>query len=236
MTDQTASQVRDSLALNFQEILTATVRLRSNRKQQVDDAETFRANTLATLQAAEQRSRAAGYSGTLFKTGLLAVVGFLDESILNCRNPVFADWARRPLTEQIFGHHKAGEVFFDNLNNLLVQNNTSAYADVLEVYYLCLLLGFGGRYLGNKGELRSIRETTADKIRQIRGSDPDFCPDWAPPVKTVARTRRDPWLRPLVLLAAAFVLLTLSLFAVFKISLNRGVAHLGQAAYTSDRP
>ena len=46
------------------------------------------------------------------------MVAFLDESILNLRNPVFADWPRKPLQEELFGHHMAGEIFFQNLQPL----------------------------------------------------------------------------------------------------------------------
>src|SRR4051812_23655110 len=109
-----------NLALIFQEVLTAITRLRANR-QSVADAESFRSNALSALRAAEQQSRAAGYSTEAFQTGLLAVVGFLDESILNSRNPTFADWPRRPLSDELFGHHMTGEFFFENTDRLLKQ-------------------------------------------------------------------------------------------------------------------
>ena len=66
----------------------------------------------------------------------LAVVGFLDESILNTRNPLFADWPRKPLQEELFGIHMAGEVFFQNVEQLLGRNDSADLADLLEVHYL----------------------------------------------------------------------------------------------------
>ena len=92
------------------------------------------------------------------------MVAFLDESILNSRNPLFADWPRKPLQEELFGTHMAGEVFFQNLQKLLGRTDSHELADLLEVYYLCLLLGFGGRYsMGNKGDLRAIMDAVARK-------------------------------------------------------------------------
>ena len=41
-------------------------------------------------------------------------------------------------------------------------------ADLLEIYYLCLLLGFKGRYAAG-GDLRSVMAATQEKIRRIRG-------------------------------------------------------------------
>ena len=60
-----------------------------------------------------------------------------------------------PLQQQRYGHDIAGEVFFQNLQKILTRSETYELADLLEVYYLCLLLGFAGRYsIGGRGELR----------------------------------------------------------------------------------
>jgi type VI secretion system protein ImpK len=236
MTEPRKADSSGNLALIFQEALTATVRLRASR-QRVDDAESFRANILALLQTAEQQSRTAGYSEKVFRIALEAVVGFLDESILNSRNPSFNDWPRRPLTEQIFHHNKPGEVFFENLNQLLTQPDAPVLADILEVYCLCLLLGFSGRYVGSKGELRALREAAAEKIRRIRGYDPMFAPDWAPPAKAPVRPQQDPWGRALAYLAAACLVLTLVLFIGFKLALNSDASQIRSVAATiRDRP
>lgn len=221
----------DNLALIFQEILTAIVRLRANR-QSVADAESFRSNALMALRTAEQQSRTAGYSGEAFKGALLAVVGFLDETILNCRNPVFADWPRKPLSDELFGHHRTGEFFFDNVDRLLADPDSPMLADVLEVYQLCLLLGFGGRLSGSRGELRSLCEAVAQKIRRIRGDDPILCPDWAPRAQGPIRSGRDLWSRSLALAAILCLLVTLGLFVGFKTSLGAGISKLNSIADT----
>ena len=76
----------------------------------------------------------------------------------------------------------AGEVFFQNLQELLGRNDSEDLADVLEVHYLCLLLGYGGRYsLGNRGELQSIMSATARKIQRIRGDFAGLSPGWNRP-------------------------------------------------------
>jgi len=62
-----------------------------------------------------------------------------------------------PLAGRTFRHHVAGEVFFRNLQDLLGKTDSPDLADLLEVYHLCLLLGFAGRYsLGGRGELRAV--------------------------------------------------------------------------------
>lgn len=59
---------RGALAFAFQETLTATVRLRSQR-QSTTDAETFRAHVKQLLSGAHEEARRAGYGGEDIKIG-----------------------------------------------------------------------------------------------------------------------------------------------------------------------
>lgn len=225
-----ASARPDNLALLFQEALTAIVRLRSNR-QSLTDAESFRYHMREALKSAAQEARnKAGYASEDIKMAMLAVVGFLDESVLNTRNPIFADWPRKPLQEELFGTHMAGEVFFQNLEQLMGRNDSADLADVLEVHYLCLLLGYTGRYSGSRGgELQAIMGSLGERIRRIRGPQGDLSPAWAPG-REAARVTRDAWVRRLLIGAIAAVVLTLLLFIGFKMSLSSGVGDIQSIA------
>src|SRR5512147_412863 len=105
---------RGTLALALQEALTAVVRLRANR-QTAADAESFRAHLKQLLASADDQARRSGYDQGSVKRAIYAVTVFLDESVLNSSQPMFADWPRKPLQEEIFGGHMGGEVFFQNL-------------------------------------------------------------------------------------------------------------------------
>jgi type VI secretion system protein ImpK len=225
-----ASARPDNLALLFQEVLTAIVRLRANR-QSLTDAESFRYHMREALKSAAQEARnRAGYSSEDIRMATLAVVGFLDESVLNTRNPLFADWPRKPLQEELFGTHMAGEVFFQNLEQLMSRNDSAELADVLEVHYLCLLLGYTGRYSGSRGgELQAVMGALGDRIRRIRGPEGDLSPGWAPG-QEAARVTRDAWVRRLVIAAIVTVLLTVVLFVAFKLSLSSGVKDIQSIA------
>src|SRR3954447_14623588 len=168
-----------NLALIFQEVLTATVRLRSNR-QAVSDSESFRHHIREALrQAAQEARNVAAYSTEDIKMATFAVVGFLDESVLSAQNPLFASWPRKTLQEELFGTHMAGETFFQNLQALLARGDSQDLADLLEVHYLCLLLGYRGRYsVGGTGELQGAMQATADKITRIRGPLMGLSPSW----------------------------------------------------------
>jgi type VI secretion system protein ImpK len=226
MTPSAVARRSENLALVLQEVLTAIVRLRANR-QAVSDAGSFRIHMREALKAADQEARRLGYSGDTMQLAIFAVVAFLDESILNSRNSLFADWPRKPMQEELFGTHVAGEVFFQNLQKLLGQTDSPEVADVLEVYYLCVLLGFGGRYSGgNKGDLRTILDAVADKIYRVRGRSVELSPAWMLPKEASRRIGGDPWVRNLVIAAIACAGLAFVLFVFFWLSLGSGVTDL----------
>ncbi|HLM97816.1 MAG TPA: DotU family type IV/VI secretion system protein [Bryobacteraceae bacterium] len=226
MTPSVAARSTENLALILQEALTAIVRLRSNR-QAVSDANSFRTHMKEALKAADQEGRKRGYNADTIKFAVFAVVAFLDESILNSRNPLFADWPRKPLQEELFGTHMAGEVYFQNLQKLLGQTDSPELADLLEVYYLCILLGFAGRYsVGNKGDLRGILDATGEKIWRVRGRLPDLSPSWRLPQEAARKVGGDPWSRNLGIAAIACFVLVVVLFFIFNSSLGSGISDL----------
>lgn len=223
--DAAAPVSRDNLALYFQELFTGIVRLRAHR-QDVADADQFRGQVLHAIRVAEQNAKARGYQDDDINLAIFAVVAFLDESILNLRKPVFNDWVRKPLQEELFGRHVAGELFFQNLSQLLGRRDEPEVADLLEVYYLCILLGYLGRFsIASKGDLRMLMGQTDDKIRRIRGTRPDLSPYWMLP-EDIAPAQSDPWMRRLVLGAVACAFLTLSLYATYRIVLGTEVSSL----------
>src|ERR1017187_8016250 len=206
----------DNLALAFQELITVGERLRCNR-QTVSDAASFRAQIWAAVKTAGDQARNHAYPQEDIELATFAVIAFVDESILNLRHPIFADWPRQPLQEERYGHHVAGEIFFQNLQKLLLRTDSAQLADLLEVYYLCLLLGFAGRYsIGGRGELAAIMQATSVKIRRIRRNSGELSPRWALPKNEPIQTGgSDPLLRGLMIgLGACFVLM-LVLFVIF---------------------
>ncbi len=123
----------------------------------------------------------------------------------------------------MFGTHIAGEAFFQNLQQLLGPQRFADLADILEVHYLCMLLGFGGRYsAGNRGELSQIMNMTAEKIRRIRGPFGPLSPAGRCRTKAVAGSQ-DPWVRKLGIIAAVCAGLMVVLFVVYKVVLSSGV-------------
>jgi len=230
MHPQAAPRRVENLAFVFQELLTVGERLRSNR-QQVADAPSFRAQIWAAVKQADEDARRRGYSSDDIELATFAVIAFLDESILNLRLPVFADWPRQPLQEERYGHHIAGEVFFQNLQKLLGRQDSHETADLLEVYQLCLLLGFAGRYsMGGRGDLRAITMQTADKIQRIRQTGGDLSTGWRLPQDPPFTAGSDPWATRLLWAAVGCAGLVALLYVSFYLMLNSGADNLGAIA------
>jgi type VI secretion system protein ImpK len=213
----------DNLALFFQELFTVIVRLRSNR-QPVTDAAAFRAHLLNALRVAEDESRKLGYSQEDTRLSAFAVVAFLDESILNSDNPAFHDWSRRPLQEELFGTFVAGEMFFNGVDRLIARDDSQALADVLEVYYLCLLLGYGGRYsAGARGNLQHIIDKIGRRIFHIRQN---LKPADALPQEQPIRRRGDRVARRLSWVAMATFAVAFLCYLFYWFSLHSGASSL----------
>jgi type VI secretion system protein ImpK len=214
------------LALALQEAFTVTIRLRAGR-QVATDADSFRAHLKHLLAAADHEARRTGYSSEQVKLAVYAFVAFLDESILNSSQPMFASWPRQPLQEEIFGDHVAGENFFRRLDELLGAQDSSELADVLEVFQLCMLLGFRGRYaLGDTSGLQGRLTAVQQKIARVRGEPGPLVPRGGLPVGEAVAPTRDPWVSRLGITAALSFVVAASLFIVYRVSLASDVAAL----------
>jgi len=166
----------DTLALLYQDILTGIVRIQAGR-QTLTDTETFRKRMKAALQRAEREAGAAGYGSAEIRDAEFAVVAFLDEAILSSKQANAEEWRRRPLNVELFGQAVAGDVFFDKLLDIERRRDSTRLADLLEVYLLCLLLGFEGRFAPPlRGEAYRIMERLRGRMESIRGTDYKISP------------------------------------------------------------
>jgi len=228
MITPTTLQRRGKLAVMLQEALTASARLRTNRMGAVDAA-SFRSNIKRLLTTADREARELGYTGQTVKLAVYALIVHIDESVLNSGNPAFQAWHAKPLQEEVFGDHRGGEIFFENLRSLLAQPDSEELADLLEVHHLCLLLGFQGRYAGeSRGALSAISRDTSEKIQRIRGVQPGLTPSWALPQGEKVPEARDPWIRRIGIAAASIGVAAVLLFLVFTLALRPTASDLRQ--------
>ena len=211
----------NNLALAFQEVFTVILRTRFF-VQRVENADSFRATLRKMISAAVKDASTMGYSDEASKMAIYAMIGFLDESVLNSKDPTFADWARRPLQEEMFGGHFAGEYFFRNVTDLLNRPESAEVADVLELHALCLLLGYRGRFaFGDASEIHSILNRIRDKITRIRGNFALFRPVETPAAPP--RPKRDPWVRRLTVTAILLAVFTILAYIGYVLILGQSI-------------
>lgn len=230
-----------SLASCYENAITTILRLSALQQQATPNAQGFRESIRAALRAAMEQAKALGYSSEAIQLSFFAAVSLLDESVLRLQSPAFAEWAQRPMQEEMFGHNRAGEVFFDHLRALLARQDSQETADCLEVFTLCMLLGFKGRFAisfggmdafssqaggaQQSGEVLSLIRQAREKIGRIRGQAL-FLRAEAPPPPIKQTAAIDKWSRGLGFAAIGLLVLTVLAFGGFWVLLNTGAAHL----------
>jgi type VI secretion system protein ImpK len=122
------------------------------------------------LDRIEERLRDAGLAQSDVADVVFALVAFLDESIVRSEWEHRTEWRSSPMQYKRFGRDDAGEEFFARLAALRAER--SVRADVLQLYYVCLTLGFKGRYaLLPERDLEALRADVGAQLRRLDGRE-----------------------------------------------------------------
>jgi len=99
-----------------------------------------------------------------------ALAAFADEVIYHSTWPGRTQWLNNPLQLQFFSENTAGDGFFTRLDELHAQRGRD---HVTQVYFLCLALGFQGRFrLGQQEQLGAVVEGVGNHVAlSIAGGD-----------------------------------------------------------------
>jgi type VI secretion system protein ImpK len=153
-------------------------RLRNTYSQ--PDPGDLRERAIQQIRAFEQASRDAGVPMDQLRPAHYALCASLDDVVLNTPWGSSGAWAARSLVSTFHQEVRSGERFFDLLTQL--RQNPGTFLAVLELMYLCLSLGFQGRYRlspRGPGELDRLREDLYTIImRQRQAADPALSPHW----------------------------------------------------------
>ncbi|MEK6245637.1 MAG: type VI secretion system protein TssL, long form, partial [Pseudomonadota bacterium] len=129
------------------------------------DPDGLRAGLRESLDAFERDARAAGGGEDTFTTASYALCALLDESAAS--TPWGAGWAKAGLLAERHADSNGGEKFFELLDTLC--GDPAANLALLEFFYVCLALGFEGRYrdaANGREELTALRARLLEQIRQ----------------------------------------------------------------------
>lgn len=126
----------------------------------------FRDTVVDLVNAQEGRARALGVSEESFKQARFAVLSWVDETVFNSNWPHRAEWQYLMLT--YYRTSNAGEEFFQHLDRLRPQDN-----QIREIYYLCLSLGFQGKYAFSS-EQQGLKDIKRALYKQLASTSGDI--------------------------------------------------------------
>ncbi|WP_394780059.1 type IVB secretion system protein IcmH/DotU [Undibacterium sp.] len=174
-----------------------------------EDGTRFSDNVVAFLDEFDRRAKKMGVSADDVHAAKYAFCAAVDEIILRSQFDIRDSWERRPLQLAIFGDQLAGENFFNRLEELRARG--SAHIDALEVFHMCLLLGFEGKYIIEGSEkLNYLTARLGDEIALLKGKSAGFAPHWARPDQIINKLRNEV---PLWIICSVFALIGISGYA-----------------------
>ena len=164
-------------------LLTLVTKLRSTMKH--DQVPDLHKRLTEEIKSFERNARNAGISGDTVVAARYLLCSVIDEMVLNTPWGAGSGWSQHSLLSLFHQETSGGEKSFLILQKLLETPGT--HLDLLELYYLCLSLGFQGKYRvmprGNE-QLEQIRENLYHTIESHRpGWESELSPHWEGSVK-----------------------------------------------------
>jgi type VI secretion system protein ImpK len=200
-------------------ILASVPRIRSMVRH--PDPAKLRETLLERIARFEQSARNRSVPADDIMIARYALCTLVDDAVAATPWGGTAQWANRSLLVTLHQETWGGEKFFQILNKLAEM--PAAKINLLELFYVCLVLGFEGRFrvLDNgKAQLEQLRQKVAAMIRGVRGEhERDLSPAWR---GEQARMGQGHSLFAVWASAAAVAAILLVAFAVFSFSLNGG--------------
>jgi type VI secretion system protein ImpK len=183
------------------------------------DIDALRRQTTQEIRAFEDRARDAGVPPEDILASRYALCTVIDEAVMNTPWGAQSGWASQSLLVTFHKEASGGEKFFQVLER--VSGEASRYVSLLELLYVCLSLGFEGKYrLDSRGaaKLADIKADLYRRIQSVRGpAETDLSPHWRG-----VEDRRNAVLRfvPLWIVAAASAALLIVAYVLFSSSLS----------------
>ena len=112
----------------------------------VADVHALREECLDQISRFEERALSAGVQRRVVEAARYALCSSVDEAVLSTLWGAQSEWMQNTLLLQLHREAHGGDNFFVMLDRF--SHDPVKYADLLELQYLCIALGFAGRYHG----------------------------------------------------------------------------------------
>jgi type VI secretion system protein ImpK len=168
---QTFSVSPNPLVAAASGLLSQVVALRHGRER--EDLQTLKRELTWELQQFEARALQDGVEHSQLITARYVLCTVIDEAVATTAWGRRGDWSQISLLSTFHNETFGGEKVFQLLERL--SKNPVKHLLVLELLYLCLSLGFEGKYrVEPRGvlELDGLRDALYRLIRQVRGDPP----------------------------------------------------------------
>jgi type VI secretion system protein ImpK len=188
----------------------------------------IRRHALDEIRRFEERARTSNIVTEVIGAARYALCACLDEAVLSTPWGAQSEWAQQTLLVALHREAWGGEKFFEMLDK--ISQDPDRHLDLMELQYLCMALGFAGKYhaLGNgHAQLAEVQQALYRKIRDHRGTPrPELSLRWQG-----VEDRRNPLIRYVpwwVVGAAALAVLAVT-FGVYYARLGSASAPVHQA-------
>lgn len=214
-TGSPISAKKENLPEIASEALILIIQLRST--SDYGDPSALKNKVIDLLDRFEKRARSMSIDNEKIYMAKFALIAFLDESIISSSWNRKEEWLSEPLQLKLFDTFNAGEEFFTNLDTL--RQRTGSNRDVLEIYYLCLVLGFKGKYqLQSPENLRRIIDDLNVELHpDLYKAIENISPQGNPPDEYISSSGggRPVWIYPL---GAIVIIVLLEIIYSFLVS------------------
>lgn len=168
----------NSLVAAACELLSEVVRLKHSQTR--EDLYSLNERLTAGLKLFEVRALHNGAESSQVMAARYVLCSVVDEAVVTTPWGNESEWSQMSLLSSFHNETFGGEKFFQLLDRL--SKNPVKHLPMLELMYLCLALGFEGKYrVQSRGvlELEGIRDALYRQIRQLRGDVPrELSPHW----------------------------------------------------------
>jgi type VI secretion system protein ImpK len=152
-----------------------------------------------------------------------AIIALLDETVLSVPGACRDFWISSPMQLEHFGDNLAGQEFYHRLDKLLTRPQRTR--DVLEIYYLCLCLGFEGKFkISNHEERERIIDNVGRQLQKLRPKGSASLSPHAYRASIAGPRRTGGFYIPLWLFGAAAVALLAGGWAILSNMVNQTLA------------